>query len=110
MTYERSYEHKTKTNTTGTKKSNSGKFSLFRGRASSSTQTDVKASQVDATYSSKYSYSAEGASIMRTKIVPVPPPSVLEDRIRGFMETEQEQRRARIEAKKSPPVTPPSSG
>lgn len=35
--------------------------------------------QVNASYSSKYSYSAEGSSLIRTKITPVPPS--------GFMQT-----------------------
>lgn len=37
---------------------------------------------VSASYASKYSYSAEGSSLIRTKLVPVPPPAVLEQRIR----------------------------
>lgn len=46
------------------------------------------ASHVDASYSQKYGYSVEGASLLRTKMVPVPIPSVLEDRIRDLMEKE----------------------
>ncbi len=42
----------------------------------------VSTSQVNATYASKYSYSAEGSSLLRTKLAPVPPPAILEDRIR----------------------------
>lgn len=57
----------------------------------------VQTTQVDATYASKYSYSAEGASLLRTKLVPVPPPGILTDRIRGFMEIEEEARRRRME-------------
>ena len=48
----------------------------------------VSSSQVNATYSQKYSYSAEGSSLLRTKLVPIPPPAVLEDRIRKMMEEE----------------------
>ncbi len=57
---------------------------------------------VDAKYSNKYDYSVEGSSIMRTKLVPVPPPAILEDRIRVLMEEEanvnyqKELRRLRI--------------
>lgn len=47
---------------------------------------EVSTTQVDATYSSKYSYSAEGSSLLRTKLVPVPPPPVLEERIRALLE------------------------
>lgn len=52
---------------------------IFGGNKASSTT-------VDATYSSKYSYSAEGSSLLRTKMAPVPPPKALEDRIRNMME------------------------
>lgn len=48
----------------------------------------IHVSTVDATYASKYSYSAEGSSYLRTKLVPVPPPPVLEDRIRRMVEAE----------------------
>ncbi len=41
--------------------------------------------QVDASYTRKYDYSAEGASLLRTKLVPVPPPAVLEERIRALI-------------------------
>jgi hypothetical protein len=62
----------------------------------------VQTTQVDATYSSKYSYSAEGASLLRTKLVPVPPPAILEERIRGFMTLEDEVRRARLAEESGP--------
>ena len=52
----------------------------------------VQTQQVDATYSSKYTYSAEGSSLLRTKLVPVPPPAILEGRIRGLMEMEEARR------------------
>jgi hypothetical protein len=45
----------------------------------------VSASSVSASFSSKYQYSAEGSSLMRTKLVPVPPPAVLETRIRDLL-------------------------
>ncbi|WVM90436.1 hypothetical protein UMZ34_09950 [Halopseudomonas pachastrellae] len=47
---------------------------------------------MDASYASKYSYSAEGSSLLRTKLSPVPPPPILEERIRAMME-EAEARR-----------------
>jgi hypothetical protein len=46
----------------------------------------ISTTPVDATYTSKYNYSAEGSSLLRTKLVPVPPPSILEERIRAAME------------------------
>lgn len=42
----------------------------------------LRASMVGAVYSQKYQYSAEGSSVMRTKIVTVPPPAILEELIR----------------------------
>jgi len=47
----------------------------------------VKSASVNANYASKYQYSAEGASLLRTKLVPVPPPAVLQERIRASMAT-----------------------
>jgi hypothetical protein len=46
----------------------------------------MKATSVSAQYSSKYQYSAEGSSLLRTKLVPVPSPTVLEERIRQIIE------------------------
>lgn len=55
-------------------------------------QHDVKAdtkipvarvSTVTAHYSGSYNYSVEGSSLLRTKLVPVPPPAILEERIRA---------------------------
>ena len=37
---------------------------------------------VTAHYTGKYNYSVEGSSLLRTKLVPVPPPAILEERIR----------------------------
>jgi hypothetical protein len=48
--------------------------------------TSVTTSQVNASYSQKYSYSAEGSSLLRTKLVPIPPPAILEERIRQQLE------------------------
>lgn len=48
----------------------------------------VTSTPVDATYASKYNYAAEGSSLVRTKLVPVPPPALLEERIRALIETE----------------------
>lgn len=53
-------------------------------------RSQVAVQNVDASYSSKYSYSAEGASLLRSKLVPVPPPAILEERIRQVMEAEAE--------------------
>lgn len=50
----------------------------------------AKAASVSASYAGKYQYSAEGSSLMRTKLVPIPPPPVLEARIRQLLETSSE--------------------
>ncbi len=55
---------------------------IFGGRRS----TTVTTSHVNASYSQKFSYSAEGSSLLRTKLVPIPPPAILEERIRAQME------------------------
>lgn len=62
--------------TTTKKKSITGRLRLFRGSAS------VSVSSVNASYASKYQYSAEGSSLMRTKLVPVPPPQLMEEIMR----------------------------
>ena len=46
----------------------------------------LSAVTVDATYSQKYGYRAEGASVLRTKIVPVAPPDQLRDLLRAAEE------------------------
>jgi hypothetical protein len=43
----------------------------------------VKVNTVDATFASKYAYSVEASSLIKTKIVPVPPPQVLEEFVQG---------------------------
>ncbi|MCL6271679.1 hypothetical protein M3P05_17310 [Sansalvadorimonas sp. 2012CJ34-2] len=73
----------------------------FWGTSNRVTRTStVNTSQVDASYSSKYSFSAEGASLLRTKLTPVPPPAVLEERIRNFMEHEEQRKQVRVETER----------
>jgi len=65
-------------------------------------------SQVDATYSAKYSYSAEGSSLLRTKLVPLPPPPILEERIRRLLDEEATRRQKILDKKLGTPTpTPP---
>lgn len=52
-------------------------------------ENSVQTTQVDASYTAKYGYSAEGSSLLRTKLVPVPAPAILEERIRGLLESER---------------------
>lgn len=58
--------------------------------------TNVSTSQVNASYSSKYSYDVTGSSTLRTRLVPVPPPPVLEERIRQLMEIERAYQTAKL--------------
>ena len=55
--------------------------------------TRVQTSQVNASYASKFGYSAEGASLLRTKLVPVPPPAILEERIHEVIKLERDYNR-----------------
>ncbi|WP_216671355.1 hypothetical protein [Mangrovicoccus sp. HB161399] len=92
------YSRTTKNTASSVDSSSRRKRSFWGTSKSNSYSRDVATSQVDATYAAKYSYSAEGASILRTKIVPVPTPTALEDRIQSFMETEEERRRIKLES------------
>ena len=80
--YERTFESKNKTA--------SGSFGFRRG-FHANTRRSVSTSQVNASYSQKYSYSAEGSSLLRTKLVPIPPPAILEERIRLQMDLAREE-------------------
>lgn len=91
ITYTR--ERTTTTRDTVQTNTKSFKLKLLRGKFGASNTTQVSTSQVDATYSSKYSYSAEGSSLLRTKLVPIPPPAILEERIRRQLDEEVERRR-----------------
>lgn len=60
----------------------------FSSSAGASVSYRSYSASVNASYSNKYSYSVEGSSLLRTKLVPVPPPSILEERIRAMIEEE----------------------
>lgn len=45
----------------------------------------VRSSSVSASFAAKYQYSAEGSSLLRTKLVPIPPPALLEERVRALI-------------------------
>ncbi|MEW7277911.1 hypothetical protein ABW636_04895 [Aquimarina sp. 2201CG1-2-11] len=62
----------------------------------------VSVSQVNASYATKYNYSAEGASLLRTKLSPVPPPAILEERIRNMMLIERELLQQEVEKNEGP--------
>lgn len=77
-----SVKSSTESTTTSTKASAS--FGWDLGGVSASV------SAVSASYANKYQYSAEGSSLMRTKLVPVPAPALLSERIRALVEEEQQ--------------------
>lgn len=60
------------------------------GSSSSAKNVSASASSVDAKYSSSYSYSVEGSSYLRTKMVPVPPPAILQERVRQLIDSERQ--------------------
>ncbi|MCP4665875.1 MAG: hypothetical protein GY849_05875, partial [Deltaproteobacteria bacterium] len=57
-------------------------------RASTVTTT----APVNTAYTSKFSFSAEGSSLLRTKLVPVPVPAIFEERVRELMDMEKAER------------------
>jgi hypothetical protein len=92
ITYKQEMSRSTsvKISNTNKQRSFSRGFSFKRGlRAGVGTSKTVSTAQVNSTYASKYSYEAEGSSLMRTKLVPIPPPAILEERIRQTLENEQ---------------------
>lgn len=109
------------TTTGGTERSVSGKavFGMipFLGGGFKRTR-QVQTAQTNATYTNSYSYSADGSSLLRTKLSPVPTPAILEERIRAIMTADREQRAAQIQAltalatttpTPAPPPPPPPS-
>jgi hypothetical protein len=51
----------------------------------------VRTTSVSASYASKYNYHAEGSSLLRTKLVVVPPPTILEERIRQMLDARRSE-------------------
>jgi hypothetical protein len=74
------------TNTAVSNQSTARRIGLGFGRLRAG--KTVQIAQVNAAYSQKYSYSAEGSSLLRTKLVPIPAPAILEQRIQRLMDEE----------------------
>ena len=74
------------------------KSSEFSTSTEASVDVGCFSASVNASYSSKYSYSAEGSSLLRTKITPLPPNNFMQ-RILD-MKAQQEQRKFELEMKK----------
>ena len=68
--HQQSYENK-KQGTVTTKTKKNGFLGLF-----GSTKTTT--TPINATYTNKYNYSAEGTSLLRTRLVPVPPNTIIQ--------------------------------
>lgn len=49
----------------------------------------ITTSTVDAGYAASYNYTLGMATTVKTRIVPIPPPTILEDRIRQMIEVDQ---------------------
>ena len=63
-----------------------------KGRVRKGDRAVVRATPVDARYSSTYNYAADLTSKLKTKLVAVPPPLMLQDRIRTLVEQETAHR------------------
>ncbi|MEN9931499.1 MAG: hypothetical protein RIS17_72 [Pseudomonadota bacterium] len=81
-------------------------FGSVGARFGTNSNSQATTSQVDATYAAKYSYSAEGSSLLRTKLVPLPPPPILEERIRRLLDEEGARRRKALEKELATPTPP----
>ena len=81
MSTEREYTRKSSTRTVS---AYGGGFLFFGGGK-------IRTTSVSASFASKYQYSAEGSSLLRTKLVPLPPPQILEERIRTIIERNAEE-------------------
>jgi hypothetical protein len=81
-----SMESESNVSVSNTQRNANANLRLGFGRARAG--VSVSTTQVNASYSQKFSYSAEGSSLLRTKLVPIPPPAILEDRIRRMLDSE----------------------
>lgn len=61
----------------------SGAQSSSYGTSSSYKQKNISLNTVDAKFASTYNYAVEGSSLIKTKIVPVPPPQVFDEIVRA---------------------------
>jgi hypothetical protein len=67
-----------------------GSSSSRSASSSSLKQKNVSLTTVDAKYASTYNYAVEGSSLVKTKIVPVPPPQVFEEIVRAKVQERRE--------------------
>lgn len=69
--------------------SSSSSSSRYAG-SSSYKNKNISLTTVDAKYASTYNYAVEGSSLVKTKIVPVPPPQVFEEIVRAKVQERRE--------------------
>lgn len=79
--------------------SSSGSRTAESSASSSAKQKNLALTTVDAKYASTYNYAIEASSLVKTKIVPVPPPTVLEEIIRAKVKERRDWLRLLDEAK-----------
>lgn len=58
----------------------------FLGLGGSTTTTTARATSVDARFASRFQYNASGASVVSTRLVPVPPPALLLEKAHELVE------------------------
>ena len=86
FTAEQSFNRSAGSTVNSKTKNRSGWFFTRKRRRNKTVVTN----QTNASFSQKFSYSAEGSSLIRSKIVPIPPPGILEERIRRLMDIAKE--------------------
>lgn len=74
----------------GSGRSYSASSAAKYGTASSYKRKNVSMSTVDAKFASTYNYAVEGSSLIKTKIVPIPPPQVFEEIVRAKVQERRE--------------------
>ena len=73
--YENKQSGEIKTSSTSASSYSNGRY------RSASYKTVVTSTPIDATYTSKYSFNQEGSSLLRTRLVPVPPNTIIQRQI-----------------------------
>jgi hypothetical protein len=71
----------------------SGSQSSQAGSSSSFKAKNTELATVDAKYASTYNYAVEASSVVKTKIVPVPPPAVFEEIVRAKVQERRDWER-----------------
>jgi hypothetical protein len=70
--------------------------------AAGSTVYSLTGTTVDATYASSYNYNLEAACLFKTKLVPIPSPPLLEQRVRQLLEASKVNPEAQLPASTGP--------